>query len=107
MQSRTSCGSKNKKSIAMSEWRQDMRVLGKEKVRVDGKRLAQFLAENEAREGVLLQRMRDLEAQGIGEGHVSSATTPTRNILKTAVAIPTRTPFTLDLTDLPTFEEDE
>jgi putative transposase len=92
--------------IAVTEWKHDMRVLGKEKMRVDGLRLAKFLAENEAREAILAQRMRDLEARGIEEGRMPPGVPPVREASKAAVAAPTRASFTLNLADLPTFEED-
>jgi len=88
--------------IAVTEWRHDMRVMGKEKVRADGQRLAKFLAENEAREVILAQRMRDLEAQGIEDGRVPVVAAPLHETPNLS-----HTRFTLDLADLPIFEEDE
>jgi putative transposase len=86
--------------IVIAEWCRQQALHGQTRVRVDGKRLAEFLVQNEEQEVMLAQRLRDLEAQGLWDQ--PAVVVPLRTVPVTPVSISDAPP---DVAALPRYEE--
>jgi putative transposase len=87
--------------IVVAEWRRQQAVHGQTRVRADGKRLAEFLLQNEEQETILAQRLRDLEAQSVWDPSPGAAV-PEPPVPIGATRIPDTPP---DVASLPRYEE--
>jgi putative transposase len=83
--------------LILEEWRQQQRLHGQKRVRVNGTLLAQFLVDIAAEEQVLLQRQRDLEGQAIRAAICGTPVAPTP-------PRPQGVEAPLDLTTIPHYE---